>query len=81
MCVVFSQQMSQSILRLIVSITETVFRPAQTEILQLELIYLSVMKMDSIYHSSAMVLLDIVGVWTAGDRKEQEPGLHLVHLT
>ncbi|MEQ2187545.1 hypothetical protein GOODEAATRI_005771 [Goodea atripinnis] len=44
--------MSQSILRLTVSITETVFRPTQTEILQLELIYLSVMKMDSIYHSS-----------------------------
>ncbi len=28
---------------------------------------------------SAMALLDIVGVWTLEGRREQEPGLHLVH--
>ncbi|KAF3857390.1 hypothetical protein F7725_009249 [Dissostichus mawsoni] len=26
-----------------------------------------------------MALLDIVGVWIIGDRREQEPGLQLVH--
>ncbi|PWA31990.1 hypothetical protein CCH79_00018845 [Gambusia affinis] len=36
--------------------------------------------MDSMYHSSAMVLLDIVGVWTVEERREPEPGLDLVHL-
>lgn len=28
---------------------------------------------------SVTVPLDIVGVWTVGDRRRLEPGLHLVH--
>ncbi len=28
---------------------------------------------------SATIPLAIVGVWMVGDRREQEPGLHLVH--
>ncbi|KAJ4924121.1 hypothetical protein JOQ06_000361 [Pogonophryne albipinna] len=73
-------QMSQSALRLTVSTTETVSRqPVQRDILLLELMFLSVTIMDSTYHSSVMALLDIVGVWIIGDRREQEPGLQLVH--
>lgn len=71
--------MSQSGQRLAVSTTETVSRPTQLDVL--ENLYHSVMKMDSIYHSSVIFPLDIVGVWKVVDRKEQEPGLDLVsHL-
>ncbi len=32
-----------------------------------------------VVYFSATVPLDIVGVWTIEERREQEPGLHLVH--
>ena len=31
------------------------------------------------YCVSATAPLDIVGAWTVGGRREEEPGLHLVH--
>ncbi|XP_010788294.1 uncharacterized protein isoform X2 [Notothenia coriiceps] len=75
-----TDQMSQSALRLTVSTTETVCRqPVQRDILLLELMFLSVTIMDSTYHSSATLPLDIVGVWTVRGRREKEPELQLVH--
>ncbi|KAI4831464.1 hypothetical protein KUCAC02_001004 [Chaenocephalus aceratus] len=61
-----TNQLSQSALRLTVSTTETVCRPpVQRGILSLE--------------PTVMARLDIVGVWIIGGRREQEPGLLLVH--
>lgn len=40
---------------------------------------LNVTLTDSTYDCSATLPLDIVGVWTVRDRREQEPELQLVH--
>ncbi|PWA31989.1 hypothetical protein CCH79_00018844 [Gambusia affinis] len=71
---------NRSVQRLTVSTTGRASRPDQMEILLLEPTCLNVTKMDSIYQNSAMLLLDIVGVWTVEERRELEPGLDLVHL-
>lgn len=70
-----TNQMNQSVLKLTVSTTETGHRAVQRHIL--EPLYLSVILMDSTYNCSATAPLDIVGAWTIGGRREQEPGLHL----
>ncbi|KAF3857389.1 hypothetical protein F7725_009248 [Dissostichus mawsoni] len=41
--------------------------------------YLSVTPPDSTHLSSVTILLDIVGVWTVGDRRKMEAGLHMIH--
>ena len=100
--------MNQSVLKLTVSTTETVYRLlVQRDILYQEHLCLSVMLTDNMLHNryfsdcsinqlsmhpycccsyndrfiyySAMALVDIVGVWTEQGKREQEPGLHLVH--
>ncbi|TWW64062.1 Nidogen-2 [Takifugu flavidus] len=75
-----TDQMNQSVLKLTVSTTETVFRPpVQRDIPYWESTYPSVMIMDSTYHSSVTGQLDTVGVWTVMDGREQEPGHQLVN--
>ncbi|KAG7239349.1 hypothetical protein INR49_029337 [Caranx melampygus] len=66
-----TNQMNQSVLKLTVSITETVSRPpVQRDILYWEPLSLSVMKMDSTHLSSVTAPLDIVGVWTVMERRD-----------
>eukprot|EP00064_Thunnus_orientalis_P009444 superscaffoldBa00001200_g9468 len=74
-----TNQMSESVPKLSVSTTETVYRPlVQRDILYQECLYLSVILMEHIDLNSVIVPLDIVGVWTVTDKRDRELGHHLV---
>lgn len=72
---------NQSVQKPTASSTETVHcPPAQRDTPYQDCLYPNVMLTDSTHLNSVTALLDIVGVWTTGGRRDKEPGLHLVHL-
>lgn len=77
---IVTDQMNHRALKPAVSTTETVCRPLVRRVtLWLEFTCLSATLMDITHPCSVTDPLDFAGVWTAQDRRELEPVIHLVH--